>query len=286
MMSLSSCIDGRTPPRVWWIASVLLVGGCAAKSKPATSCPACECTCTQPGAPAGGTETASSAASAGEGSNTVAEAAQADELDDLVTSAARKLAHHDGKGCLEDLDRVAELRPRLSPRLAMTRGSCEMLVGRCQEGKARVARMLREESNVPEGRAAQQAEAIGSMYCRGGDSSDRDLVLHALYELMQGAYVAEATAQQCADSYATVKRLKDRVKPRDVEDTQIAQVDNSLYATAPACFARAGDCKQAWAAYVESYPPAALARLDPKTKSQVMRTGFDSMVERCKGKAP
>ena len=56
--------------------------------------------------------------------------------------------------CLADLDRLVSLRPAYATSTATTRAFCEMLAGRCQQGKKRLTTYWREEQNMHPERAA------------------------------------------------------------------------------------------------------------------------------------
>jgi hypothetical protein len=101
------------------------------------------------------------------------------EIGELSASASRKMFHDDGAGCLADLERIAKLQPSLDKQMAAIRGQCEMLVGKCQEGKKRIADYFVVETNMSPERAAMTAEQMGSMRCRGGNSTPRDELLRA-----------------------------------------------------------------------------------------------------------
>lgn len=204
---------------------------------------------------------------------------------DLVASASRKMMHGDGKGCLEDLDEVAALDPKLDARLAVTRGQCEMLVGKCQEGKDRVADWyVRETAMTPE-RAATTAESLGSMRCRGGDSTDRDRLLAAFFDLSDGAYMNKRDPAFCRQRVEIIRELLPKVPPKDADDAQIKGGGQALFYTAAACYARAEDCKAAYAIYRELFPASGLSAInDPKQREKIVRESFDSSIERCKPK--
>lgn len=210
---------------------------------------------------------------------------QSAEIGELVASAARKTNFNDGVGCLEDLDEVARLDPKLEARLAVSRGQCEMLVGRCQEGKQRVARWYETETNMHPERAMVVAESLGSMRCREGDSSERDQLLRAYFELSDGAYVNKKTAAECAASIATARKLIPRVKPQGPEDGQISGGAQALFHTAASCLGRAGDCKAAFTVYSELYPAMPTVQ-DPTMREDIVRGSFATSIVHCKPATP
>ena len=251
----------------------LLAGlACDRRAGDEQACPACECKCD-----CGPAATAPVPVQAKDPSQ---------EVGELVASAVRKMNHDDGAGCLLDLDRIDALDPQQGARQAAIRGQCEMLVGRCQEGKQRLARYYEAESNMHPERAQITAEAIGSMRCRDGDSSDRDRLMRAFFQLSDGAYVNKTTPETCKAALAEARRLIPLVKTRGPDDTQISGGAQALFHTAASCFARAGDCDLAWSTYNELFPrvgteqsPEAAAMMP-----QVVREAYDSSVLFCGAK--
>ncbi len=250
---------------------------------PAAACD-CQCPCAAgaPGAPAGPYP------GAPQGPSDVAPAAPgidpgAQGVQDLYSSASRKMNHGDGPGCLQDLDRLAASDPRQAHQMSMMRGQCEMLSGRCQEGKQRIDAWLSYQQNTPPEQRVRTVEAMAGMYCRGGNMNDRDRLLAAHHQLMQGAYMRQMTSAECQAAYQTARSLMHKVPPRDADDTQISSMPKSLFHTAANCFARAGDCGAARRAFEEGYPQQSLANIkDAKTRKDVLDSTFKSMVPRCK----
>jgi hypothetical protein len=78
----------------------------------------------------------------------VAPAVPLGEVAVLVQAANRKLMHDDGKGCLEELDRLKALDPKLEGTLIGIRAQCEMLAGRCQAGKQALTDYYVRELNM------------------------------------------------------------------------------------------------------------------------------------------
>lgn len=205
------------------------------------------------------------------------------EVSELVADATRKMMHDDGRGCLADLDRAAQLDTKLVTRLEAVRGQCEMLIGRCQDGKARIARWYESETNMHPQRAMLSAESMASMRCRGGDSTDRDRLLVALFELQQGAFVEPFTAASCELHLSTARALIPKVKPRNVDDGQVRGGAQALFHTAALCFARAGSCTRSFEVYRELFPAEGLNQLpDLEARDRVVRDAFVTSIERCK----
>jgi hypothetical protein len=130
----------------------------------------------------------------------------------------------------------------------------------------------------------RHVDGLAAMHCQG-KMSPRDQLLAALNNQMQGAALTKKTPEFCAENYATVKKLKGQVKPKDDEDQQIIHLDRTSYHNIANCFARAGDCKQAWSSFVEAFPADSLANVkDQKTKDTILKSSFESTVPKCKEK--
>jgi hypothetical protein len=262
-------VSGR---RAW--ALVLALAGCASKPPAPATCPPCQCNCN----PAGTAGTPGTPGTPGAPSD----AATNERVADLVESATRKMNFKDGAGCLADLDQVAALSPRMGRQTTYMRAQCEMVAGKCVQGKQRWSAYMREQQNMHPDRVAQAAESIAAMYCRGGDTPDRERLLGALQTLAMASTETHPAAE-CRALVKTVRELAPRVKPQGVDDHQVANIDKTLYATAPGCLARAGDCAGAWQLFRELYPPESLPK-DEKVREDVFASVFDSLVPRCKGK--
>ncbi len=257
------------------LAFGMLVGACDPRptdrvsSSPGqeATCPSCNCVCE---------------CKVADDDGRLARSSQSD-IADIVASAARKMNHGDGEGCLADLDRVEARDPKMADRLAGTRGPCEMLGGKCQEGKERIARWYEVETAMTPERAAVTAEQLGSMRCRGGNSSDRDRVLVALFNLQDGAYMNTRDPSFCQENLDVARSLLPRVTPTaGPDDSQITGGAQALFFTAASCFARAGDCDKAFAVYRDLFPAAGLASIpDPAQRNKIIRESFDSSITRC-----
>lgn len=206
------------------------------------------------------------------------------EIGELVATATRKMNFDDGKGCLADLDKIHALDPKFDARLAVTRGMCEMLVGRCQEGKQRIARWYQDETNMHPERAAATAESLASMRCRDGDSTDRDRLLRAYFELSDGAYMNKKSVANCKAALDVARALIPKVKPLGPEDSQVRDSPKALFHTAATCFGRAGDCKTALAVYREFYPDISSVK-DVAMREKMMIDSFESSIIHCGPKA-
>lgn len=268
--------------RAWVLAAIGVLAAACSPRSPApgashpgasSTCPACECKCECEPGQAG---------------------FDPYERDELLAAATRKAGKGDGAGCLADLDRAKAIdgRPRVDSENAESpyahmRAQCLMLAGQCDAGK-QLARKALDNGMLarwgPE-QIEKSVEAHAAMYCRGR-MSDRDALLQSLMELQHGAYMTRKDVRFCDSHYERVKRLRTRVKPRNEDDTQVIHLDPSLVSLVPACYQRAGDCKKAWSAYQETVQHAhshVYAKMDPRTRQQALRTGFDAMISKCKG---
>jgi hypothetical protein len=241
-------------------------------------CPPCECKC-DCGDP--DTVAAGDSPSTDVGERAPTDAART-ELSELVVAANRKMMHGDGPGCIADLDRVKALDPTLEGQLTITRGQCEMASGDCQKGKERIVEWYMREQAFTREFAERTTESIASMRCRGGDASDRDRLLAALFDLSDGAYMNKRDSQFCRDRVAIVEDLGPKVQPRDAMDTQITGGQQALFHTSAMCFARAEDCSTAYAYYRRLFPREALdAMQDPKMRETMVRDSFNSTIVLC-----
>lgn len=243
------------------VVALFGLGACELKLG-SEECPVCECNCDSPAAPA-------------------------EDVAELVASANRRMNHGDGEGCLDDLDRVAAIDPKMDERVSITRGQCEMLVGKCQEGKRRIAHWYEIETAMTPERAAMTAEQLASMRCKGGDATERDRLLAALFDLSDGAYMNPRDPTFCEERVAIARELLPRVTPLGPDDTQITGGGQALFFTAASCFARAGDCASAFAVYAELFPTNGLSAIeDPAERGRVIRQSFEDGITHCTGKLP
>jgi len=276
------------------VGVMMVVAGCDVRpQRPQPDCPPCECKCDCAGTPAGTPATMPATTPAGMGATGPAIATGpvsgpvqpvGPDVGELVTTATRKLMHDDGAGCLADLDKVAAIDPKLDLRLAATRGQCEMLVGQCQVGKERIARWYELEAGMQPDRAMITAEQIGSMRCREGDSSERDRLLRAYFDLSDGAYMNKRSSEFCKTALATARELIPKVKPRGPDDGQITGGAQALFHTAASCFARAGDCKQAWATYSALFPQTTTTPEAAAMMPGIIREAYDTSILFCGAK--
>ena len=207
-------------------------------------------------------------------------------------AAVRKMNAKDGNGCLAELDAHDALNPKQKSTdhksyQSVARSQCLMIAGKCDAGKQLSRKYWEGSIGASQGpeQVDRTVQAMAMQHCQG-KMSPRDELLSALFVLQQGAYITKKKPEECSKAFKSAWKLKDKVKPKDEDDRQIADLDRSLYNMAANCFAKAGDCDQAWKTFDKAYPADILANVkDPAQKDQIMKSNFDSMVSKCKGKA-
>lgn len=205
------------------------------------------------------------------------------EVQAHLEAARVKMSMRDGKGCLAELDAYDAADPwtgsastSSTNALASMRGECMMLAGQCSAGKDLLRSALSQTSvSLGSEMLEKSVDAMASMYCQGNAIAPRDELLRALMDLNQGAYMTTKDVAFCHEAYDTALRLIPQVPPRDPDDTQISQASAQVRITAPQCFARAGDCAQAFRAFHDQWLTV------PGMTDDVMHKTFDSMVRRC-----
>lgn len=208
-----------------------------------------------------------------------------------IDSAQAKLASRDGKGCLSELDAYDKLEPKrksTDPKIgwAQYRSMCLMLAGKCDAGKLLYRKMM--ENNNAMGSSPESldkgVEFMATQYCQG-KLSPRDELLQGFMALSMSSSKKMSMAD-CDAALAQVTKNLKTVKPKDDEDHQIIQAGRDLYAIAPNCFARAGDCKKARAVFDAHFPVEERFKdvKDPAIRKSGMDATFDAMVSKCKAK--
>ncbi|MFO7561306.1 MAG: hypothetical protein R6X02_01580 [Enhygromyxa sp.] len=209
-------------------------------------------------------------------------------------AAQQKLVARDGKGCLAELDAHDKADPNhksTDPKsgFATMRSQCVMLAGQCDAGKALLRKSLEATATVPLApeQTANYIDAMAGMYCQGDSMSERDQLLKALADLRQGASSTKDVAY-CDDAWARAKKLAPKVEPRDDDDHQIISMAYGIWNDAPSCYARAGDCKKAYKAYLEAMPQQTKEGMasikDDAVREEQYRRSFESSVKKCKDK--
>ncbi len=243
-------------------------------TNPPAGCPKCECKCSCPDDPAAIVGPSSA-------TPTPAPTSAQDEIEDLSYGLSRKVAKRDAT-CLADLDRLKQLSPKTEARMQFARGQCLMLAGRCEAGAAVVRKEMAATTELMDEQLDRTIETYSSMYCQG-PMDERGELLRALAELQKGAYQGNIGIRACTNAAKTIVRLRGRVRPKNEEDSQIVSLENSFAYSAAACLARAGDCAGAWKVFNDE-STALRAIADPAIRAEAMRSTFDSVVPKCKGK--
>lgn len=208
-----------------------------------------------------------------------------------VESAQAKFVSRDGKGCLSELDAYDKLEPKrksTDPKIAYSqyRAQCLMLAGKCDAGKLLMRKNM--ENNNSMGQSPEQLDKgvdfMATQYC-AGKMTPRDELLQGFMALNMSS-IKKMTVADCDDAYNKVNKHKKTVKPKDDEDHQVIQASRDLYAIAPNCFARAGDCKKARAVFDATFPVEERFKdiKDPAIRKSSMDATFDAMVSKCKAK--
>ncbi len=256
--------------------SVLLVGlgavGCdqsTATRSPTASCPPCESKC--------------ACADAGAASSTPAGREQpATDTQSLTHEISRKILRRDGS-CLADVERLVKSDPRTAGWANSYRAQCSMLAGKCDRGKALLRDYYRENVEMLAEQIDRTVEAMASMYCVG-PLDERGELLRAMMNLQKGAYQGNIGTRACNEAYAVVVRTRDRVKPKDDEDSQVTAAKSHGHYMAAGCLGRAGDCAKAFEVYKggEMKQEWTHKVSDPAMLERLLRSNFESIVAKCK----
>ncbi|MBX3190332.1 MAG: hypothetical protein KF819_25255 [Labilithrix sp.] len=251
----------------------------------------------------GGSDPAASAASAPETDASLNLAGQLKATTDAekkalghLESANVKKQSRDGKGCLDELTQHDALDPRpaglstnpASGKNAGLRAECMMLAGQCEAGKAHFRKALAATKSGDMGpeHMDRVTDATAAQSCAGGNLSERDQYLRAMSDLTKGGLgVQSKTVAECQAAFDTFMKLRTTVKRKDASDSQVPEKPlTAMGATAPLCFAKAGDCGAALKAF-KAINDAKGPDDAPKAKDdKMLRTQFDALVPICKGK--
>ncbi len=213
-----------------------------------------------------------------------------DKAREHVTAAEEKFNSGDGQGCLTELDAHDQLDPKhksTDPKggLGLVRGQCLMLAGKCDAGKDLVRKSWEASSpsDTQPGQSDTLADGLAAKYCQGTHLSERDQFLKALRQISQSSFVKTDLAT-CRSAYDTVVRLRDTVKPRGEDDSQVVNAQRLITADAPRCFGKAGDCESAYKTFVAEFPKEGTEKWEAELKKKILASQFESSVPSCKGK--
>ena len=216
-----------------------------------------------------------------------------DEARARLEAAQQKANSNDGKGCLKELDAHDKLDPdhkSSDPKspFAQVRARCNMVAGKCDAGKDLLRKWYESATQMGPEQIDKGVEAYASMHCQGDSMSERDQLLAALNKLQSGAFMTHESVAFCDEHWGKIKKLAPKVKPKDDDDSQIINLEGSLYSMVPLCYQRAGDCKKAYTAFEQVLPKVtkdSFAKIeDAEQRKTIMRSNFDSIVSKCKDK--
>ncbi len=219
-------------------------------------------------------------------------ATAADDLATTIYTAQQKLRFRDGPACLVALDtydKIAARPGRLSTDTtagytAMMRGQCLMLAGQCEPGRRHFrATWANDHPQDDADRTDIVTDVMVGQYCQGPNLSSRERFLKARMDLQRGAWTARLPPNECTVAYRELMSLRTTVLPRNDEDALVKDPLLFMLSAAPSCFARAGDCAAAYAAYRE----VAVAHYGSKQPSfasdeATLRRHFASATPKCK----
>jgi hypothetical protein len=223
------------------------------------------------------------------------------------TDAEKKAASHletanvkkqsrDGKSCIDELNQHDALDPRpggqstnpASGKIAGLRAECMMLAGQCDAGKAhfRKAVAATKGGEIGPEQIDKITDAEAAQYCAGNKLSERDQYLRAMSDLTRGGLgVQTKSLAECRSAFDTFMRLRTVVKRRDDSDTQIPEKPlMALGMPGPSCFAKAGDCGEAFKAFKAMNDAKGPDDGWKAKDAKGLRTSFDGLVPSCKGK--
>ncbi|HEY8042615.1 MAG TPA: hypothetical protein VIF15_22590 [Polyangiaceae bacterium] len=237
-----------------------------------------------------GTETADAP-----GPDAPASGAKVDRIDAQLEATRRSNAHYesahtrllarDGGGCVTEMDagdRQSGSERSLDPRgLLKERATCVMLAGQCDTGKkqlrAALEKLLDPDVDGSPAQIDKKVDEYAATYCQGAGTSPRDQLLGALKTLYRGAFDTRLDVAVCRQALDTVEKQIGVVKPRNKDD-EVSFGPAQAFNYAPRCMVRAGDCKAAFEAHLESS-----RLLTPPMADSTARASFGAIYGECKG---
>ena len=203
----------------------------------------------------------------------------------LGQSAMRKSQLKDGSGCLMDLDRMDKLDPKAAARgnYDMIRAQCEMLSGKCDQGKKRLRIFM--ERTSPQLDAQQLDSSVSmqaSMYCGKNQGSPREIAMRARTG-MYDAYRKKKSATACAEIGRALMSALPTWKPADEDEEREKKGAYGMFKDVADCMAQyGGDCAEAakyYAAFANGLyqdgerPKHASPNFDPKkTRDSIIKS--------------
>ena len=122
----------------------------------------------------------------------------------------------------------------------MLRAMCVMKSGQCDAGKVQYRKSLEKHQNFANQSPEQidrVVDSIAAMHCEGKMNAT-DALRKALMDIQNAAFTTRKDVAFCDATYAKIKKLLPKAKPRDDDDSQIINAKAGLISTVPACYQR------------------------------------------------
>lgn len=199
-----------------------------------------------------------------------------------LASAEEKAMAKDGAGCLAEYDAYDRLEPESTKhttnpasKYSQPRAACLLMTGQCDAGRELYTKSYAKMGVAPATIDMLVSDNVAKM-CRGKGMTPREELVRAAATLHDGAFT-KTEPKACRDAYDAAQRLKSQVKWAADSDVNLMLLPETLGERAPACFARAGDCKAAFDVYKEQ-------NARPGAGAADLRARFDGKFAACKGK--
>lgn len=167
----------------------------------------------------------------------------------LRRDAMKLFTQRQGRQCLAALDEADVLDPASQELMDFTRAGCEMLSGRCEQGKQRMRKYLKATEQV----SPQQSElAVGStahMYC----SADSGTVMQRFRRIdaqVRTAYLA-GHVDRCQQLHSNLQSLLPKLQ-KVAKPPSRSQIFSALKISAE-CLAQNGRCQQGYLLYERAH---------------------------------
>ncbi|MFO0734290.1 MAG: hypothetical protein U0270_00350 [Labilithrix sp.] len=141
-----------------------------------------------------------------------------DDQQALVASSTRKMQLKDGPGCLADLDRLDASGLKAERfNMDMVRATCEMLVGRCDDGRRRYRAWLERSSPQLTPEQLDSGTALASQQsCQGKQRSPIEKIESAKNEAAEGLYRKDVS--RCVAAAKVLLEECPKVAPAEKSD--------------------------------------------------------------------
>lgn len=160
----------------------------------------------------------------------------------LISSAGAKMQSGDGAGCLLDLDRAKEIHAETEAKVGNVRGTCEMLAGRCEDGKKRLR--LYYEQNVASMTSEQIDMTVSStakQFCGNSKLTPKERIAKADSAIGQASIKRDAATclREAGEVAKLLETLDKKTQSRERTDA------GSVLMKAAQCAGKAGKCEEA-----------------------------------------